>query len=204
MTLPPAARRRDRLASLVSLGFVACAAVAIGHGLWALYGSGARLASLDVPGAGPGTSAVIGPISLEPGMNPLRAVLRAGHAPLGSSRIRYAIEMVDPAGHRMWARDGAIGTRDDEASIVWTTTSLSTFDVAAPGAHVVRVRFEDGSMDDLRKATIELRRNVTRVEPRLTWGFGLAAVALLMVAIILGRGRPWPTRKAESVPRAAA
>jgi len=183
----PAARRRGPLPTLVSLGFVACAAIAIGYGLWALYGSGTRIAALDVPDGGPGSSALLGPIALEPGMNPLRAVLRAGHAPVGSTRIRYEIEMADAAGRRMWARDGAIGTRDDEASIVWTTTSLSTFDVVTPGDHVVRVRFADGSMDDLRKATIELRRNVARVDTRLTWGFGLAAVGLLLVALALRR-----------------
>ena len=75
---------------------------------------------------------------------------------------------------------------------------------AAPGAHVVRVRFADGSMDDLRGATIELRRKVARVDARVTWGFGLAAVGPLIAALALSRGRPWPCRDTEGVPRAAA
>jgi len=37
-------------------------------------------------------------------------------------------------------------------------------------------------MDD-RRATIELRRNVRRVDTHLTRGFGLAAVGLLIIAV---------------------
>ena len=178
--------------------------LAIGYGLWALYGSGSKLSTLVVPGAGPGASTRLGPIALEPGMSPLRAILRAGHAPVGSTRIRYQIELVDPSGGRCWMREGSIGSRDDEASIVWTTTSLSTFDVATKGAHLVHVRFADGSMDDLREASVELRRNVARADRRVTWGFGLAAAGLLVTHLVIARRRPWSYRPAEGAPRAAA
>jgi hypothetical protein len=201
---PPPAGRRDPLLTTASLGFAVCAAIAIGYGLWALYGSGSELASLDVPGAGRGSSAVLGPIALEPRMNPLRAVLRAAHAPVGSARIRYEIELVDASGRPSWERKGSIGSHDDEASIVWTTTSLALFDVATAGEHFVRVRFADRGMDDLREAKVELRRNVTQVDARIPWSFGLASFACLIASVVLSHRRPWPHRPLENAPRAAA
>ena len=187
---------------LFSWGFLACAGVAVGYGLWGLYGSGARLASLDAMAA-EGATATLGPIRLEPGMSPVRVILRMGYAPVGSTRTRYRVALAVPAGARLWAREGAVGNRDDDASIVWTTTSLATFDVAGTGDHTLQVGFEAGTMDDLRGATIELRRNVTRVDGRITWGFGLAAALLLAANLVLGRRRPWPYRMPET-PRSAA
>jgi hypothetical protein len=49
-------------------------------------------------------------------------------------------------------------------------------------------------MDDLRGATLELRRNVTPVDSRIPWGFGLAAVACLIVNLGSTRRRGWPYR----------
>lgn len=196
--------RRDPILTLASLGFVVCPAIAIGYGLWALYGSGSKLASLDALGGRAGAPATLGPVALEPGMNPLRAVLRAGYAPVGSTRIRYEIELVDAAGRRSWMKAGALGSRDDEASIVWTTTSLMVFDVASAGEYGVNIRFADGSMDDLREASVELRRNVVRADARIPWGFGLAAAACLIVNLVAVRRQPWPYRPAEHATRPAA
>ena len=174
---------------------MACAAVAVGYGLWALYVSGERMASLDVIAAEHGgTPAVFGPIALEQSMNPLRAVLHASYTPTGSRRLRYDVELLDPASQPLWSRHGALGNKDDDASLVKTTTSLGDFHVPASGAYHASVRFDDGGMDDLREATLELRRNVVRVDARLTWGFGLAALALLLVNLAVSRGRPWAYR----------
>jgi hypothetical protein len=179
-------RRRNVLSTSCGWGFVACAAVAMGYGLWTLYGSGGRLASLDA------MRPIEAPVVLDPSMNPLRAVLHAAYAPVGSTRLRYEVELVDSAGTSVWEKRGALGNKDDEASIVMTHTSLADFDVARPGTHLVRVRFTDSSMDDLRQATLELRRNVVRVDTRITWGFGLAALACLAASLLGSRRQPWP------------
>jgi len=199
--LPPGGRRLLRLATP---GFLICAAVAIGYGLWALYGSGSEVETLEMPGPGRGSSAVLGPILIEPGMNPLRAVLRAAHAPVGSTRLRYEIEMVDPAGRTVWIKRAALGSTDDEASIIWTTTGVAVFDVTTVGEHFVRVHFADRGMDDLREAKVELRRNVAPVDARIPWGFGLASLACLIVGIVASHRRRWPYHPAEEGPRAAA
>jgi hypothetical protein len=197
-------RRGGRGSALAGWGFLVCAAIAVGYGLWALYGSGARVVVLDAMAAEGGTNAELGPLPLEPGMSPMRAVLHMGYAPVGSRRTRYRIELVDPAGRAAWVREGAVGNKDDEASFVRVTTSVATFDVAAAGPHIVRVRFEDGTMDDLREAAVELRRDVARVDTRITWGFGLAACVLLIARLIVDRRRPWPYRASGDLPRAAA
>jgi hypothetical protein len=137
-------------------------------------------------------------------MSPMRAVLRVGYAPVGSRRTRYRVELLDPAGRAAWVREGAVGNKDDDASFVRVTTSLGAFDVAAAGPHIVRVRFEAGTMDDLREATVELRRNVVRVDTRITWSFGLAACVRLVTHLVLGRRQPWPYRSPGEAPRAAA
>jgi len=137
-------------------------------------------------------------------MNPLRAVLHAAYAPVGSTRLRYEIELVDAAGLRLWEKHGALGNKDDEASLVKTTTSLGDFDLAQAGAYFVRVRMAGGSMDHLRAATLELRRNVVRVDPRVTWGFGLAALACLILNLVASRRQSWPYRPAEEERRQAA
>lgn len=202
--MPPSRSRRDPVPGLVSVGFVVCTLVAVGHGLWALYGSGSRLSFLEIPGADRGASVSLGPVALDPGMNPLRAILRTGHAPVGSTRIRYRIEMVDVSGRPAWLKEGSIGSTDDEASIVWSTASLAMFEIPARGTYVLQVAFSDLGMDDLRRASIELRRNVAPVDARIPWTFGVAAAVLLVTHIVLSRRGPWPYRGAEGAPRAAA
>ena len=196
-------------------GFVICAAVAIGYGLWTLYGSGARVALLDLsagnPGAsttapeGPGgTPGALGPIRLEPEMNPVRAVLRAAYAPVGSTRIRYEVAIVDAAERRVLEKRGAFGSSDDDASIVKTTASLGVFRLERTGEFFVRARMSGASMDDLRAASLELRRNVTPVDVRIPWGFGLAALACLIVNLVASRRGAWPCRIEANERRPAA
>ena len=196
-----AARERPRnlLVASSAWGFLVCAAVATGCGLLIHYGSGSGVASLDAT-----TARALGPISLDPEMNPLRAVFHAAYVPAGSTRLRYEIELVDAAGIRLWERHGALASKDDDAPLVKTTTSLEDFDLAHPGAYYVRVRMAGGSGDDMRAATLELRRNVARVDPRVPWGFGLAAFACLIVNLVASRRQSWPYRPAEEERRQAA
>ena len=196
-------------------GFVICAAIAVGYGLWTLFGSGARVALLDLtagtgaasapalsPGGVPGGA--LGPIRLEPVMNPVRAVLRTAYAPVGSMRIRYEVAMVDAAGRTVLERRGAFGSSDDDASIVKTTTSLGDFRLERTGDYFVRARMQAGSMDDLRAASLELRRNAVPVDARIPWGFGLGALACLIVNLVASRRGAWPYRVDASERRPAA
>lgn len=198
----------DPFARWSGWGFLVCALVATGYGVGALYGSGTRALAIDVTreleGArGTSTEARLGPFKLEPAMNPLRFVLNASHAPLGSSRRKYDLSLEDAAGASLWRSTGSLGSHDDDASIVITRTGLVTFDVPRAADYYVRVRGSGSSMDDLRAATLELRRGVTRIDPRIPWGFGLAALAFLVTKLVASRRRP-PARPAAEEERLAA
>lgn len=189
-------------------GFLVCALVAVGYGFGALHGSGTPALAIDVTreleGArGTSTDARLGPYKLEPAMNPLRFVLNASHAPLGSTRRKYELALEDAAGAALWRSSGSLGSHDDEASIVITRTGLATFDVPRAGDYYVRVRGAGSSMDDLRAATLELRRGVTRIDARIPWGFGIAALACLVTNLVTSRRRP-PSRPAAESERLAA
>jgi hypothetical protein len=208
------------LATWTGWGFVLCAAIAAGYGLWTLYGSGSPVLGLDLEAAAsrprspelaappaawngqPG--AVLGPFPLDPAMNPMRVVLHAAYAPFGSTRIRFDIVVADANGVPVLAKQGAIGSRDDDASIVRTTESLGDFRIAQPGGYFVRARLTEDGMDDLRAASLELRRNVTPVDARIPWGFGIAAVLCLIVSHLVARRGGWPYRFEEPVSRNAA
>jgi hypothetical protein len=197
----------DPLARWSGWAFLVCALVATGYAFGALYGSGTRALAIDVTreleGArGTSTEARLGPYRLEPVMNPLRFILNASHAPLGSSRRRYDLSLEDAAGASLWRSTGSLGSHDDDASIVITRTGLVTFDVPRAGDYYVRVRGSGSSMDDLRAATLELRRGVTRIDTRIPWGFGLAALACLVANLVTSRRRP-PVRSAGNDRRAA-
>ena len=208
------------VATWTGWGFVLLAAIAVGYALWALYGSGSSRLSLDLaaaiarprapelaapPAAWSGKpGAVLGPFPLDPSMNPMRAVLHAAYAPVGTTRIRFEIEIADLGGVPVLAKQGAIGSRDDDASIVRTTESLGDFRVAQAGGYFVRARLSDDGMDDLRAATLELRRNVVPVDARIPWGFGIAAVLCLIVSHVVARRSGWPRSLDDSGRRTAA
>ena len=208
------------VATWTGWGFVLFAAIAVGYGLWTLYGSGSTVLGLDLASAAsrprspelaappaswigqPG--ATLGPFPLEPGMNPLRAVLNATYAPVGSTRIRFEIEIADLGGAPILAKQGALGSRDDDASIVRTTESLGDFRLAQAGGYFVRARITEDGMDDLRALSLELRRNVVPVDARIVWGFGIAAVVCLIVSHVVARRSGWPYRLEEPGSRTAA
>ena len=177
---------RLRPAAIVSRWtFVVFAGVTVGYSVWALYGSGQRLSLVDVQRL-PGAAAV----ELSPAMNPVRIVLHVGYAPAGTTRIHYEAALSGPGGDRMWEARGTIGSRDDEATFIRHAASLGTVTVAEPGVHALSIRFGGGSMDDVREARIELRRNVARVDPRVAWGGGLLAAASLLGALLTPRRGP--------------
>ena len=186
-------------------GFLLCAVVAVGYGLGTLYGSGTRLATFDVTTVSGRTAETsIGPILLDPMMNPLRVVLHAAYAPVGSTRIHHETTLVDETGRELWRRSGALGSNGDEAFVVRSTASLGDFELTRTGHYSIRMRTDRGSMDDLRDASLELRRNVRRVDPRIPWGFGLAALGCLIANLIATRRRPSPHHIEHDEPRAAA
>ncbi len=206
---PPHGQPRSASARWSGWGFLLCAAVAVGYGLWALYGSGARVLNLEVTHAMEYVSTApdaprYGPLRLDPGMNPMRAVLGAAHAPVGSTRLHYELALEDAGGTHLWEARSFFGSRDDKASIVTTRTSLATFDVPRAGDYYVRVHSSGSSMDDLREATLELRRNVLPVDARIPWGFGLAALAFLISSLVAARVGPGSRRATGESPRRAA
>ena len=66
-----------------------------------------------------------------------------------------------------------------------------------PCAWSVRVQTAGGSLDDLRSATLELRRNPLPVDARIPWASGLGALALLIANRIAARGATRPRRGAR-------
>lgn len=211
----PQESRRNPLPAIGSWGFVVCAAVAVGYGLWALYGSGESVGTFDVrPGSADGrhvtadvadpSCPTFGPIALDSKSGPFRAVLHTGRAPIGSLRPRYEVAMLDGAGRTLWDKRGSLGSKDDAASFVRTASSLIEFEIEASGSYTFQVSFDEASMDDLREATLELRGGIVRVDPRITWGFGLAAIACLIVSMVSSRREPFPYSMPDEEMRDAA
>jgi hypothetical protein len=202
------ARATRPLAAWTGWAFVLCTAVTIGYGLWTVYGSGTRIVLLNLldgtkagspsstsppPDIGP-INIPLGPIGLAKEMNPLRAVLRAAYAPVGSTRIQYQLTIVDDADKPVLEKDGVLGNPNDHAPLVRTTTSLGDFTLVRPRAYFVRVRMAGGSTDNLRGATLELRSNVLPVDARIPWGFGILALGCLILNRVASRGRPLPSQ----------
>lgn len=177
---------------------VLCAVIAVGHLAWTRFGSGEVAASFDVvsrvpsmpaPGVPPApapqlTCASFGPAALSPEMNALRAVLYAGYVPAGSARGSYEIAMLDDAGRTVWSERGSIGNPDDDASFVATRIPLLDFEVDHAGPYTFEVSLPEGGADELRDARLEVRQGLAQVDPRITWGFGLAAVVCLLLALL--------------------
>ena len=201
----------------------ACAlftAGAIGYGLWMHYGTGTRIVLLTVfqrvPGAAaPQADADFGPISIPFGpiglsseMNPLRATLRATCIAVGSTRIHYRIAIVDDGDQSVLEGEGALGGPVDQGATLRTTTNLGEFRLQRPCAYFVRLQTTGRSADDLRSATLELRRNVVPADGRIPWAAGACALACLIGNRIAARHRPRPAaadrEEPEDEKRAAA
>jgi len=174
------------------LAFVLFVAAGVGHALMALYGSGQPVARLEVqhgsivslPGvtispSGPRATQV-GPIELSPSMNPLRIVLHAGYTPRAGNRIRYRTAMLAADGTTVWEQQGFLDG-GEEASSVDASHVVRTFDVRAPGLYAFEIEFGFMTLDDLRTASLEVRRNVQPVNRTwVTLCTVLAAAALVV------------------------
>lgn len=204
-TSPEARREPNPVLRWSGWGFLLCAGVVAGHVVWTLYASSEPAMALDVITAAPtGAPAVaghetaetcrtFGPFTLTPSMNPIRAVLATGYTPVGAKRSRFQVALLDDRGRAVWDRRGVIGGSGDDANFVTSDTRLVDFTIERPGTYSFEVGFPEGSQDDLREARIELRRSAAPFDPRITWGFGLAALACLLVNLLSPRSESYPS-----------
>ena len=207
-TSPEARREPNPVLRWSGWGFLLCAGVVAGHMAWTLYVASEPAVTLDVISAAPAsapapapskasaaraarepaeTCRTFGPVTLTPAMNPIRAVLATGFTPVGASRTRFRVALLDDHGGAVWDRRGVVGSNGDDANFVTNSTRLLDFTVERPGAYSFEVGFPEGSQDDLREARLELSRGVTPFDRRITWGFGLAALACLLVSLLSPR-----------------
>lgn len=211
-TSPEARREPNPALRWSGWGFLLCAGVVAGHVAWTLYAASEPAMTLDVISAAPaGTPApaasrsprasarrepaetcrTFGPVTLAPAMNPIRAVLATGFTPVGASRTRFRVALLDDRGRAVWDRQGVVGADGNDANFVTNATRLLDFTVERPGTYSFEVGFPEGSQDDLREARIELSRGVTPFDRRITWGFGLAALACLLVNLLSPRSESY-------------
>ena len=203
-TSPEARREPNPVLRWSGWGFLLCAGVVAGHVAWTLYASNEPALTLDVisaasSGALPVTAhhepaetcRTFGPVTLTPTMNPIRAVLATGYTPVGASRTRFQVALLDDRGRVVWDRRGAIGGAREDATFVTSDTRLVDFTVERPGTYFFEVGFPEETQDDLREARIELRHGATAFDPRIMWGFGLAALACLLVNLLSPRSESY-------------
>ena len=200
-TSPEARREPNLLVRWSGLGVLLFAGIAIGYAGWSMYGATEPTAILDVVGAvaanpgpppmrRPGSVAatescrLFGPIFLTPAMNPIRADLEAGYSPVGRTRGSFMIAMLDANGRTLWERRGTIGSPRDDGTFVTSSAQLVDFSIDHAGGYTFEVGFPEGSLDDLREARIEIRRARSPIDHRVTWGFGLASLACLLVNLL--------------------
>jgi hypothetical protein len=207
-TSPEVRREPNPVLRWSGWGFLLCAGVVAGHVAWTLYASSEPVVMLDVIAAATGGSTsppsasshepiescrTFGPIHLTPAMNPIRAVLATGYTPVGANRTPFRIALLDDQGRAVWDRHGVVGGSDENANFVSSDTRLVDFRVERPGTWFFEVGFPEGSQDDLREARIELRRDAPPFDPRVTGGFGLAALACLLVSLLSPRSESYPS-----------
>lgn len=181
-------------------GFVACALFAAATAVYAIavtQWSGRQVASLDVqsgtllllPGltvshTGPRAHQV-GPVHLEPAMNPARLLAHISYQPprVGQS-IACRVTMRDAQGRSLWSESHRVGShRSGKTSRTSTNTTvvLRTFDVAEAGDYVFDVELDSGIYELVHNAKLEVRRQVASVNPLLVALGILASIAGLVV-----------------------
>jgi hypothetical protein len=204
--------QRGVAAAVSGLAVAVLGTVAVWHSIVALYASGQSVARLSVqegealtlPGVtlsrnGPRATRV-GPVELSPAMNPLRLVLHAGYTPRVGNRMRYRIAMVSPDGTHVWEERRFLGG-DEDASYVQSSSVVRTFDVAAPDLYSFEITVDFMTLDDLNTASLEVRRNVARVNAGLIALCSIGAVGALVVHLVSRSGGP--PREPAQVERAA-
>lgn len=205
-TSPEARREPNPVLRWSGWGFLLCAGVVAGHVAWTLYASNEPAVMLDViaaasTGARAATNGhepaetcrTFGPVTLTPAMNPIRAVLATGYTPVGTARTHFEVAMLDDRGRAVWDRRGVVGGAGNDANFVTSDTRLVDFTVERPGTYSFEVGFPEGSQDDLREARVELHHGAAPFDRRVTWGFGLAALACLLVNLLSPRSESYPS-----------
>ncbi|NIR31211.1 MAG: hypothetical protein GWN84_18255 [Gammaproteobacteria bacterium] len=138
-----------------------------------------------------------GPFALDPGMNPVRAVLevRRGSAAPAAGSVIYGARLLDERGATVWTGSGVHHGQDDGGGAPGSSVSvhLDPFEVESAGRYVLLLDpGESGSVGLRSGANIILRRNVAQARA----GFVVAGLIafVLGVALLLsaGRGRRRP------------
>src|SRR5437773_173251 len=85
----------------------------------------------------------------------------------GMTRVHYGIAIVDDGDHSVLESQGVLDGPAGHAATLKTTTNLGVFRLQRPCAYFVRLQTTGRSTDDLRGATLELRRNVVPADARI-------------------------------------
>ncbi len=159
-----------------------------GPGAWAEPGDG------FVGTAEPEAAHHAGPFTLDPSMNPVRAVLEVRRD--GTAAASYRARLLDERGATVWTGSGVhrVGGEGSGPTGSSLSVSLEPFEVEGAGRYVLLLQPEEGGAATLRSgANVILRGNVGQTHPALV-AAGLlalvAGVALLVLPAARGRRRP--------------
>jgi hypothetical protein len=198
--VPPAEPRSP----LRAIALVAFAIFTMGTTLYALgvtAWSGRHVASFDVqqgavvplPGAitwshtGPRAHEV-GPVKLDPSMNPARVLAHVDYRPAGGRTPSCRVTMRDAGGHTAWSENRDFGTyaagRQGSKSRS-TTLVIETFDIARAGDYTFVVDLgPDGPDAAAQSFQFEVRSRVASVQAWFVVVGALLAFASLVVVLL--------------------
>lgn len=189
------------------MALVAFAIFALGTTFYALgvtAWSGQRVASLDVqqeravplPGVtwthmGPRAGGV-GPVRLDPGMNPARVFAYIGYQPQPGRALSCRVTMRGPDGQAVWSENRTFATQPAGRSSqhnIGTTLLIETFDVPRAGDYTFAVDFGAGASRAIHSVRLDVRRQVASVQLWFVVTGALLALASLVV-VLLAEPRP--------------
>jgi len=164
--------------------------------------------ALELPGitfsrSGP-RQELVGPVTLDPAMDPVGLVLHVKHGTISSSeRLSCAITARDASGRVVWENERVIASGRTGRGGVGSGNLVAMFgrmSVPAADSYTFEVRFMSQYSDLVRSADLEIRRNVRG--PSLTAiGFGVAiALGSFVGFLFAGRTRD---KDSSSLPKAA-
>jgi hypothetical protein len=193
-----------RLAGI--LGGVAFGAATILYALGTSFWSGQQVADLDVRKGSAfevggltishtsATAKRVGPVALDPGMNPVRLVLHAGYGRMRTGQsVAVSVTMRGPDGDALWTETRRVASSTSRRSRSGGEGShnsvLATFDVPRAGDYALEVAVNASAGAPLRRLGLEVRREVANVNPAIVWTGIAAALASLLIGFIGGRAR---------------
>jgi hypothetical protein len=148
-----------------------------------------------VPGE-PGSGVMrVGPLALDPSMNPMRVAVRGSFR--GSAGPRhYELVLADDAGNTAFTRKEELKPADGGGGLLTVDIMEPAFRVPRAGAYTFDLTLHLLDSDELQTAGIELNRNARELNPLLFWGS--LAVALLCLLVYLGSRNSGETAAAAS------